>query len=505
MLAVPVAARAVEPAAGPASPSAASSTIKVHNHVAYTLRATLDGRGPSQRAASASANLTAAIDDAIPGDVDVVFREDLAEVRLGGRLMFRISPADDEDTNAQALARDVPRIQANLQLFVDKERRRATLQNGVLRVSLAVFLAVGLWVLLRAFFRATRGFEERLLDGGAVPDRVRALGIVDVERSRGTILFALSGVRIAVSLSAVYVFLLVSLSLFPATRGARNWLALSAVAPFRALLDRLVMGLPNLLLLVVVLAVLRGGWRAMTVGFARVGSESSGTGLLRPHQVLPARLLARVALVLGGLMVLPLALGSEGGLYTVGLVLMGVVGLASLPLLANVGIGIYAMFTDRYTAGRWVRLQVAGDAVSGEVTSIDAFGLHLVPERGGEFRVPHLVALWSAVEFLPGSRGLSVEIPVPRFVRAPDALERLSQAAASAAKALSLPMPPRVDLVSLTPEHAMFRVLLPEASEAARTPLLLALEAAIPPAAIAPEPVAEAEGAVPVTPPEVLP
>ena len=477
MLALALPARADAPEA--------TASVKVHDHVAFTFRAPLGARTPSQRASEASAGLGAIIDEESPGDVQVVPHGDRADILGDGRLLFQISDDDAHADGATALADYGPRVQSNLQTFVTKERRRAKLQRGVLGVSLAVFFGVLVWVLLRAFFRATRAFEQRLERGEEIlPATVKKLGLVD-ERSRGAFLFALSAFRIAVTLGAVYVFLLVSLSLFEAARPFRDRLALWAASPFRALGERLVHGLPNLLLLLVVLAVLRGGWRALTVGFARMQGRDK-PGAFAAHQVIPARLIARAVLVVGGLMVLPLVLGSEGGLFdAVGLVLLSVAGLASVPLLANVAVGVYALFTNQYPPGIWLRVGLpTGKEFLGEVSSVDFFHVRLVPDGGGELRLPHLLALWSSVENLMATPSVVIELPVARASMPPQqALEALLASAQRVAATAGLKTTPVVELSNVTESLAHFRVSVPEALQSLRSPLLLALEEATRPAA----------------------
>ncbi|MBS2029538.1 MAG: mechanosensitive ion channel family protein [Deltaproteobacteria bacterium] len=458
----------------------ATASAKVHDHVAFTFRAPLGARTASQRANEASAGLGAIIDEESPGEVQVVPHGDRADVLGDGRLLFQLSDDDARADGATALADYGPRVQSNLQSFVTKERRRAKLQRGVLGVSLAVFFGVLVWVLLRAFYRATRAFEQRLERGEEIlPATVQKLGIVNT-RSRGAWLFALSALRIAVTLSAIYVFLLVSLSLFEAARPFRDRLALWAAAPFRALGERLVHGLPNLLLLLVVLAVVRGGWRGITVGFARMAGRDT-PGAFAAHQMIPARLIARAVLVVGGLMVLPLVLGSEGGLFdAVGLVLLSVAGLASVPLLANVAVGVYALFTNQYPGGIWLRVGLpTGKELLGEVSSVDFFHVRLVPDGGGELRVPHLLALWSSVENLMSAPVLVVELPVARASMAPQqALEALLASAQRVAATANIKTTPMVELVGVTPSLAQFRVTVPDAMRSLRSPLLLALEEA---------------------------
>lgn len=478
----------------------AEAPVKVHDHVAYVFRAPAGSQTPAMRAAAASQTLTSAIDQDVPGDVQVVVQGGVADVRLGERLLFRLTADDVRLDGASSLADYAPRLQTDLDSFVTKERKRAHLQHGVLATSLAVFFAVLLFVLLRAFFRATRALENRFERGDAeLPPSMRRVVGGDAEQSRGVVLFLLSAARIAVSLGAFYLLLLASLSLFETTRPFRDRLALWAASPFRAMAARVVHGLPNLILLGVLLGVLRAGWQSMSVGFVRMAHQE-GPRALKPYQLVPYRLLARVALVTGALLMLPLALGAEMGLFTaIGLVLLTVIGLASLPLLANVGVGVHALLSHQFPLGNWVRVRLPnGSELAGEVTSVDFFHLRLVPEGGGEARVPHLLALWSAVDHLPNARTLRVELAVLRAQLEPrQALAALEAAAARVLAEHGRSGAPRVELWELTPELARFRVSLPDAGEALRTPLLLALSAL--PSAL-PEPLREPGGPLLVEP-----
>jgi len=455
-----------------------TATAKVHDHAAYVFRTSAGPRTPAMRAAEATQTLSAAIDQDIQGTIQVVVHGDLADVKLGDRLLFRLTPDDARLDGAASLADYAPKIQTDLDTFVTKERKRASLQHGVLATSLAVFFAVLLFVLLRAFFRATRSLERRFEEGDAeLPPAMRKVMGGDRAQSRAVVLFTLSAARIAVSLGALYVLLLASLSLFEATRPFRDRLALWAASPFRTMASRLVHGLPNLILLIVLLGVLRAGWQAMSVAFTRL-SRNEGRRTLKTYQLVPYRLLARVALVTGALLMLPLALGVDMGLFTaVGLLLLAVLGLASLPLLANVGVGVFALVTHQFPVGNWVRVRLPNAAeLAGEVTSVDFFHVRLVPEGSGEVRIPHLLALWSAVDHLPNSRALEVELAVPRARLDPRrAHEALLAAAMATAKANRVDGAPSVELLELTPDAARFRVALSEAKESLRSPLLLAL------------------------------
>jgi hypothetical protein len=472
-----------EPAPVAASSASAppSASAKVHDHVAFTFEAADGNRSPQARAAEATQNLNAVIDEEMVGPVVVILPPgtEAAEVRLGNRVLFRLVPADASADGAATLAEYAPRVQGRLEDFLTRERRRAHLQRGVLSGSLAVFFALLAWVLLRAFYRATRSFEEKLEQGeSALPAPMRSLGLA-TERSRGLVLFGLNAVRLAATLGAIYLFLLATLSLFESARPYRDRLALWAAAPFRALADRLIHGLPNLILLLVVLAVLRAGWRAMTVGFERVVER--GEGHLAQHQVIPFRLLARVALVVGAVLFLPLVLGSDAGLFSaLGLLMLAALSLAAVPLLATVVVGTFVLLTNQYPMGEWLSIRLpSGKRLSGEVVSVDFLHLRLVPELGGEQRVPHLLALWSAVEHLPSTRTLTLEFPVALTARAPrETLNLIIETVGRAAREQGVEGVPSVELREVTEHRALFRVAIAEAPETARTQILLALEEA---------------------------
>ena len=461
-------------------PSAAGAAVRVHDHEAFSFRASDGALTPAQRAAEASQNLSAVIDDGVPGELVVLLQDQGAVVQVGNRQLFRLVPADAQAVGEASLAAYAPRLHTALDSFLSKERRRAQLQNFVLSFSLVVALALLAYLLLRLLYRTSHRWEERLLAADAeVTLRLGRLGLSS-ERSRAALLLSLNIGRIAAALATGYLLLVFGLSLFEPTRAWSSTLATWATAPFVAFGQRLLHMLPNLLLLLVFWAVLRGGWRAMTVGFDRIAHGKSQVAGLRPELVVPYRLLARAGLVLATFLLLPLLAGSESGLPTqVGMVLLAALALSAVPLAANALLGTYALLAGEYPLGEWVRVRTFGLEIAGEVTLVDFLHLRLVPPEGGEVRLPHLLLVASPVVRLAQAPALVVELPVALHAMPPGrALEALRQAVERVRRSAQLAGVPSVSLRAIDESLAHFAITVPDATDSLRTELLLALREA---------------------------
>jgi hypothetical protein len=474
--AVPAAPAAASAPAKPAAPSGAA--VRVHDHVAFVFRVPDGRRTPAERAAEASRNLNELIDQEVPGSLTVQQVGEVATVQVGGRQLFRLTHADAIAAGAPGLDDYAPQVQTSLDSFLTKERRRAQLQRGVLSISLVVFFALMVYLLFRLVQRVSKNVEERLLNGEALVIARLAEWGFGTERSRGLLLLLITSLRLAAWAGLIYLFLLSSLSLFERTRPWRDQLVSWATAPFTAFGERLLHAVPNLLLLLVLWAVLRGGWRAMTVTFDRIITGKTQVSGIPAPLVVPYRLLARAGLVLGAMLLLPLVSGSDNDLVSrVGFLLLGSLALAGVPLAATAVLGTHALVVERYRLGEWIELRPRnGPPLVGEITSVDFFHLRLVPESGGEVRVPHLSLLMMPVAHLARTRSLTVEVPVRMSAMPPArAIEVLRTAAEKVLRSSGITSPPAVELLEVTVEQARFRVAVPEGPQSLRSDLLLAL------------------------------
>jgi small-conductance mechanosensitive channel len=465
-------------------PPTGGAAVRVHDHDGFVFRVPDGLRTPEQRAAEASQTFSAVVDDDVAGALTIDLAADEARVLVGTRQLFRLVPADAAAAGEASLSTYAPRVQASLDSFLLKERRRVQLQRFVLSASLVVALGLLAYLLLRWLYRLSRSWEAHLLapDSGLAA-RLRRMGIASTERVRALLVLAIDGGRVAVGVASVYALLVFSLSLFERTKAWSSVLAAWAAAPFLAFGRRLLHALPNLLLLVVLGAVLRGGWRAMTVAFDRIAGTKDEVAGIRSEFVVPYRLLARTALVLASLLLLPLLAGAENELPSqVGMVLLGALALSAIPLVATTLLGIYVLLAQEYRLGEWLEVEVAGRPVSGEVTRVDFLHVRLVPAGGGEVRLPHLRMLVSPVTRRVPVAGLEVVITIALESMAPGrALEALRAAADRVRSSAQLPSPAEVVLRELAEAGATFLVTVPSAPPSLRTELLLALHEATQP------------------------
>ena len=476
LLACLLSVAAASPVARPGPPA----SVKVHDHVALVLSASDGPRTPAQRAAQMSETLGRIIDDERPGAVLVELGRDWARVRVGDRELVKLIPLDAVAAGSANLDEYATRVQGDLSDFLSTERQRARMQNGVLRASLVVFFAVLGFLLLRLVLGALRTLEHRLArDQEGLPRDLQKLARGPW---RSFAIVGLAGLRLLAILTAGFVVLLASLSLFDSTRPWRDRLGAGLAEPFSAFAHRLSSALPNLLLLGLLALVVRAGWQAVTQVFERAAIAPPHEGGLPPDRIRPYRLLSRAALVLFSLLMLPFVLGGEGGILTaVGLVGAAALALAFVPLAATVAIGAWAIWTRLYRPGEWLKLRPrGGEEICGQVIEVDFTHLRLSLAEGGEVRLPHLSTLLSPVVRAPAMRGLSVELPVERARLPPvEALRLLEDSARGIALLHGLRAQPAVTLVEVNESVARFKVCLPGAPDTLRTALLLSLVEAI--------------------------
>lgn len=450
------------------------AAAKVHDHPAFTFRVPDGNRSPAQRAVEAAQNLNAVIDEHIEGPVTVLAQGNVASVRVGTRQMFRILSADAFIEGVDNLADYAPQVQASLDSFLTKERGRSQLQKGVLSTSLVIFFGLLTYLLLRLVRRSTDTWEKGLTEK-TLKWRITS------ERNSGLFVLFLAAFRFIAYAAAILLFLIGSLSLFERTEKWRDQLVSWVTSPFLAMGERVLKGLPNVVLLVILFAVLRGGWRALSVAFERAGKPGTGAKegalpRLSQHTVVPFRLLARFGLIVAALLLIPLITGYEGNLLTrVGFVLLGGLALSLVPLTANIAVGTYLLFRQEYELGEWVSFRAPGGRdIAGEVTSVDFLHLCLVPDEGGEVRIPHLVSLWSPIVHLRGTRALSVEIEVPLGLLPFASIPEILRAAANLMlNERNVSPDAEVTLIEVTSSQARFQVKSSDATLSLRSPFFL--------------------------------
>jgi small-conductance mechanosensitive channel len=434
--------------------SSPGTNVMVHGRTAFVLHSS-----DAERARAAGKILAALVEEHAQAPVTLAGDT----VRVGDTELIHLAPGDAGSLEPQVYYQSV---RSEVERFLQRERRRAQLQEGVLSVSMAVFLGLltllGIrWLGRRA--EAVRGYiEERAHKAEGL--RVRQLEVLSPQAVE-SLLLALVGIGAFLGrVGLVYSYLVYALSRFELTRSWVPGLTRAVASPFAALFERVGAALPAALLLVFGAYLVRGGLRIVRVFLDHVARGELRPRWLSADMAAPARPVATVLLVLVALVTLgPVVSGaSDGVLSRVGLLGMFTLALGAVPAVASIFLGVAIIFSRRYELGNWVQI----GQHTGEVTSISFLDVTLVPLGSGRVRVPHLLTLFVTVRHLAGPPpAVEVDIPVSSGSSAAEVMKVLKEALAPLGAST-------VQLASLSREAAWYRVSLPEAHPDTRSDVL---------------------------------
>jgi len=382
-------------------------------------------------------------------------------LRVDGHEVFRITAADAQLSGLPAEAYGQS-LRASIQSALQRERRHVSQQRFLQSVSLVVFLGLLLFLALRGVREANRRLRTTMEARFA---RMRGLHLGELEIVSPAALEAVSHVaatvgRLLLQIGLLYLYLIFVLMRFAGTRGWIGPLNQALADPFAKLLGRIVDLIPRALVAVFALFVVIGALRLADFFIVRVARGDVQSGWL-PRDLAPTLSpLVRAGIVVAALLLFGPLIGSEQNqlFTTVGLLLLGGVSLALVPLAATAMIGVVAIVGRRFRVGEWLTI---GPLV-GEVTHVGYLGLTLVPPEAGRLWVPHLTMLWEPVRHLTAAPLTETEIPVdPRAdpQKVLEVLASLGAALGSQGKRLDARLDVR--LVRLTPEAAIYAIRLP--------------------------------------------
>jgi small-conductance mechanosensitive channel len=351
-------------AAAAAVPARAEETamVPIGDARVLVLRATLDGRTPAERAASARRALedTLADPDCDPEGFAATEPEPgLVRIAVCGRTVLDVGEADAtaEGVEARALAeRWVGLLREAWTAEKTRLFSRKLLQGAILGVVYPLlFLAVTF--VLRLLVKRTQRWVERI--GGARGLRVGPVLLTAEEGERGLLSRLLGFAGWAGHLFLAYVFLIAFFDRFPRTaRWAQEMLTL--LGQFGATAGITLLGLlPRLLAAVLLLLVTRVVLRFIGAMFKQVRLRKLRVDpILTPETAGPAEITAR-ALVLGLFLLFAglLVPGEAGTALLAGLALAGfALALGSRPLAENFLAGLVALYGRPFRTGQALRI-----------------------------------------------------------------------------------------------------------------------------------------------------
>jgi small-conductance mechanosensitive channel len=393
-------ARAQEPQAQPVAGQAAAAQppghVMVMNRSVATLRGTLFGISPQNRAEGAQRR----IDDALrTGGALAVSTQGHAEgtmVQIDGAMVFAITPGDTLDHTLPAARADAQRAAAVLEQAIEESREsrdlRALLRAlGVALLATAI-MAVVLWGALRLRRRLeawivgkTLAHAHRLRVGGV--DLVRREGVVRVEQ------LVLSAAFWLVVLLLAYEWLSVALAQFPFTRAwgeQLNGFLFGLLGRFALAMARAVPGLIAAALIFWLASILT---RILRGFFSKVASGQVELSWLGADVALTTSRLCVAAVWLFALaMAYPYLPGSDTEAFRGLSVLVGLmISLGASNLVGQLASGLILTYTRAFHKGEYVRI----DQHEGTVISLGTFTTRIRTGMGEELTISNSQVLGS--------------------------------------------------------------------------------------------------------------
>ncbi len=485
---VPSAAPSVAPSAGAppqapapsAAPSAASSAhapaagskqntarIEVGGKTVYEMRVGRATLGPDERARAADKAIKAAIKTESPDAVRVEQTGDTAVVYVGSIPVIQLGPEDATAAGDSSLRVHADAAALRVREAIRAEQKRSAIATSVFSGSVAVLIALVALYLLRKtteLSERARGWmgEHR----NSIPAiRLQSLEVVGPAAMRSGVAVGIELVKWFARLGIVYLWLLVTLSLFAATRGYTEKLTGTVIQPLSGLMGRTAASLPVVVVALLAIAAIAVMVRFVDLFFAGVERGETELGWIPADLARPTGLLLEIGIVLCGLLfAAPIVTGDNDGVFTkVGIVTLGALGLASTPVLASAVAGIGVVFTRRVRPGDFVEF----GGRSGRVRYVGLTEVRLEDVQGGETRVPQLLSLLHPTVVLGPLPRVAVELRVTTLSR--EITDVLRRAATTVGDR------PQVEVLRVDLDDVSYRVSVVSTRNDARTALFFAL------------------------------
>jgi small-conductance mechanosensitive channel len=475
--AAPSASAAVAPPPPPPSASAppppaviaGGSPVRLGDSTVFLMRVARAGLTADQRAAAATKALATALPTATGADVRVQRRDDIAVILLGQTPIVQLGKEDAEAAADTSLDVHAASVAAALRNAVDGEKRRAALAKSVFSVSLVVFFGLIAFYLLRKVGELSDKGRDWLDAHGerVLAVRVKQIEVVSPATVRSTAVVALSAGRWIAQGGIVYAWLVVTLSMFDATRGYTEKLTGLVIQPMSQLMGRIALSLPVIFVLLIAAFAVFVLLRFTELFLQSVERRETHLTWLSPDLAAPTSVIVRFGTVTAALLFLaPLVTGNpEGALGQAGVVMIAALGLASTPLLASALLGSVLLFGRRLRIGQHVEI----GAARGRITAIDLLEVRIEGADRTELRLPHLYSLRSPLRVLGLWPRLDVLVPVAPENPQAELRELLLELARHHGRE------PSVELVSLDADRLLYRVSLIADGEHTRSKLQLAL------------------------------
>jgi small-conductance mechanosensitive channel len=467
------AASADKGAHGAAEPASKTASVRIHDRKVFDVLVPRGGRSADQRAAEATKVLERLVEEAEVPEVRVQVENDTAVVFGGKSPIIQLGPDDAAAAGDASLGVHAEAVAGKVKVALRAERQRSAIATTVFAFSLLVFSALMALLLVRKvgeLLERLRAWVDE--NPGRLPAlHVRGIEVVQPAAVRGGIGVALGGATLVARIGILYAWVLIALSLFESTRGYSERLTGFVLSPVSALMGRVALALPLLVIAFVTVLAVGVSLRFVRLFFGSIARGETTVSWMPRDLAEPTSILFRAGIVVVTLVVAaPLITGTDDGtLSRAGVVALVAIGLAATPLLACMAAGIAVVFGRRLRIGD---LAAVGGR-EGRVRGLSMLEVLLEDEDGCAVHVPHLVSLWLPTRVIGTSAHLSADLSVDPKSDLSAVVELLKKTAGTVGGR------PRVEVLGLDADGAHLRVAVVPRGGSDRNSLYVALSSAL--------------------------
>ena len=433
--------------------------VRIRETVILSLQLSDGGMPAAERAKRANRAIEQALSSSAPKAVRVESKNGRAIVFVGTQPIVELTPDDASIAGEGSLELYSASVAARISDILHAEENRSQLGKTVQNVVIVILLAIAALYslrLIRDWSLRARNWVERN------PHRIPAVRLKSIEVVRPPVLRSAALVSLAVlkwigQIGAIYLWLIASMSFFESTRGYTERLTHLVVAPLSTLTSRIAALLPLTVIVALGAVALLILLRFVSLFFAAVERGETEVENLSPALAAPTSFLVRIGLVVASLLVVaPILTGNSDGTFPrLGQLAVAAIGLALVPLITTVLLGMRVLYASRLAVGQWVSI----GALSGRILELTLFDTRIWIPGGATARVPHLVLLWQTLRTSSGAAH-TVHLSIATI----DQLEEIVDALTSVAARFGTDATVVIESVSPSRADLAIQVTIPESS-----------------------------------------
>ena len=379
-------------------PSNEAATIVLFNRPIASLRATVLGRHPADRAASAARAFDELVAEHVTGPIETRPFEGGVLIRVGSRLVLALTSQDIDVLAGETIDGVASQSAARLRQALDEAAEARAPLAILLALLIASFALAATVGLLWGLARAHRGVVGRV--SAAAERTVAKTGIADLDMLRASRLVEFqqrlaSGAFVALGLIVTYVGVTFVLRQFPYTRPWGESMRTFLLTTVENLGGGMVRAIPGLFSALLILVVARFMVRLVRLWFDAIERGRVTARWIHPETAQPTRrLLSLLVWLFAIVMAYPYLPGSQTEAFKGFSVFLGLmVTFGSSGLVNQIMSGFMITYSRALRVGDFVRV---GD-VEGTVTHLGVLSTKVKTLLSEEVTVPNAVVISTTI------------------------------------------------------------------------------------------------------------